>query len=353
MLRVVALSTAIALVPFTLLFALSSFLSSSPSVAQMTSLSLRFARTAHAARLVPIQYWPECARYDARLTYLLRPGRCRFTGLEFDTEVNANSFGLRDDEESLVAPEIVVLGDSYAMGHGVEDRQAFPQVLERLLGRKVLNGGISSFGTARALKLLRLLDTSAARVIVIQYSSNDVDENVSLLRNGELPILPEEKYHEIVEREQAWGDYRNWLLPGLAVVKQLGDKIAELALPSQDRNHIALEAEAFRNAVAGASDLLRGRHVVVLELNTFEKTDSRFIDAAEARLADLGLTLTFLDVSSVLTRQDYFVFDGHIRPSGHEKVATVLSRAIKAKLEAAEDGAVMTDPCPVDLPRCD
>src|SRR5919106_1646778 len=44
-----------------------------------------------------IQYNARCARYDARLTYTLRPGRCTFSNVEFMTVVEANRAGLRDD----------------------------------------------------------------------------------------------------------------------------------------------------------------------------------------------------------------------------------------------------------------
>lgn len=67
-----------------------------------------------------IQYLPGCSKYDDELTYTLRPGSCRFIGREFDTVVTANSLGVRDDENSLRSPQIVVLGDSTAMGWGVK-----------------------------------------------------------------------------------------------------------------------------------------------------------------------------------------------------------------------------------------
>ena len=76
-----------------------------------------------------IQYNADCTRYDPKLFYTLKPGRCRFADLEFDTEVRVNTLGVRDDETSLQSPEIVVLGDSHAMGWGVSEDQAFPAML--------------------------------------------------------------------------------------------------------------------------------------------------------------------------------------------------------------------------------
>src|SRR5436309_11914338 len=91
-----------------------------------------------------IQFSPDCAQYDPRLGYRLRPGRCRFANREFATTYMINSRGLRDDETSLHEPTVIVLGDSYAMGWGVEQDETYPQVIERNLGVKVLNAAISS-----------------------------------------------------------------------------------------------------------------------------------------------------------------------------------------------------------------
>ena len=39
-------------------------------------------------------------------------GNCMFINREFSNNFQINSFGVRDDEESLLHPEVVVLGDS-------------------------------------------------------------------------------------------------------------------------------------------------------------------------------------------------------------------------------------------------
>src|SRR6476469_4920448 len=61
-----------------------------------------------------IQFSPECAQYHVWLGYTLRPGTCTFSGPEFSTKLEMNSLGLRDDERSTHAPEVIVIGDSFA-----------------------------------------------------------------------------------------------------------------------------------------------------------------------------------------------------------------------------------------------
>lgn len=328
MLKLLLWSTAVAITPFVLFFALSSVLSFHPEVIESLPFLEPVARGAYFGRLVPIQYRPECARYDARVSYLLKPGTCRFDEVLFDTEVSANSLGLRDDEGSLVAPEVIVLGDSHTMGHGVADDQSFPGVLERALGRRVLNAGVSSFGTARELILLRHLDTSAARVIVLQYcGDNDLKENLVLMENGELPILSETEYRRIVERSSA--GYREWLMPGFGVLKRIAERLEKVIGGARESGSANAHVAAFRNAIAASVSDLRGKRVLVLELNGGGRVTPGFIDTARQRLSDLGLDITFLDVAAALQPQDFLPLDGHMRPSGHEKVAEILAAAIR------------------------
>ncbi len=79
-----------------------------------------------------------------------------FKTSEWDTNYSINSLGFRDREYSIAKPagvfRILVLGDSYTEGYGVEADQSFPKVLERMLnnnsgGRKyeVINSGIGSY----------------------------------------------------------------------------------------------------------------------------------------------------------------------------------------------------------------
>ncbi|WP_119389759.1 SGNH/GDSL hydrolase family protein [Taklimakanibacter lacteus] len=136
-----------------------------------------------------IQYLPDCAKYDRKLTYTLKPGSCRFSGREFDTTVTINSLGVRDNEQSLQAPEIFVLGDSIAMGWGVEDDETFASIVENETGIKVLNLAVSSYGTVREFDISNRADASRLNTLIVQYSHNDLEENKTFVDHGnKLPI---------------------------------------------------------------------------------------------------------------------------------------------------------------------
>jgi hypothetical protein len=97
-----------------------------------------------------IQFDPLCARYDPELAYTLKQGSCQFDNRDFQTTVTINSLGVRGDESALDDPEIVVLGDSFSMGWGVEDKEGYPALLAASSGRRTSNLSIPSYGTARA-----------------------------------------------------------------------------------------------------------------------------------------------------------------------------------------------------------
>lgn len=88
--------------------------------------------------------------------YRLRPGhRGTFGNLtEFATRLEINAHGLRGGEVAAKAPgeaRLLVLGDSFAFGWGVEAAEAFPARLEERLagelpGVTVLNGGVPGYG---------------------------------------------------------------------------------------------------------------------------------------------------------------------------------------------------------------
>lgn len=282
-------------------------------------------RSYYASHVRPmVQYLPDCARYDDRLSYRLRPGRCRFSGREFDTWITMNSAGFRDDESSLDAPEIIILGDSHTMGWGVEDHQTFPSLLESRLGRRVLNAGVTSYGTAREMMVLEELDTRRLKTLVIQYSHNDLRENETRVVEGYLPIMPRERYQYLVDKHpRTISDY-----PGKLLLKWF-PRLAKYALdPDQDERagDDRREAELFWQ-IFQTGPVPKGVRVVILEINGYALNDDGFIRALRETQPP-GRAVQFLDLSTVLDTDHYFQVDDHINADGHQAVADVLASAL-------------------------
>lgn len=286
------------------------------------------ARAAYGGRIGPIQFSSNCARYDPGLGYLLRPGSCRFARSEFDIAVSVNSFGVRDDVESLAAPEIIMLGDSHTMGLGVSDETTFSSLVEKELRRKTLNAGISSYGTAREMMLFDRLDTTNAKYIVLQYCDNDYKENVAYVRgDGKLDVLSQEEYTQWVEINK----YRqtSFLTPGLSVFHRTTDRVMRFLSVGEKAKAAVKEGEAFRFVIEKNKQKLKNRTIIIFEINGHNQNDNSFINDVRERLADSGLSVFFIQTSDFLNNEDYFNLDNHMRPSGHRKVAGAIVDVIR------------------------
>ncbi|MGH7162340.1 MAG: hypothetical protein ACREID_02565, partial [Planctomycetota bacterium] len=280
-----------------------------------------------------IQYIPECARYDPELAYTLKPGRFVFEVTEYSTEYRVNRLGVRDDDPSLESPEIVVVGDSHAMGLGVQQEEGFPQALERMSGRKVLNTGVSSYGTARELRMLARVPMDSVRHVVVQYCANDYEENRAF-RDGGLRVMAEEAYRGLVEhhaRDRIYWPLKYTGCIARSLWSSVLSRIARSAPPSEDagvapEGGAGDEADAFLEVLRRCpADLSRAR-LVLVEINGYNANDTEFLDAVRRGIAareypEFVETMVLVDVSGALTDADYLVLDDHMRPAGHEAVA--------------------------------
>jgi hypothetical protein len=89
-------------------------------------------------------------------------------------------------------PRIVVLGDSYAFGMGVNDGEEFPAVLDRTLGTTATVVNIASPGWGLTQQIRRFYDVGLSyqpAAVVLQFCANDPADNfvygVTKIKDGE------------------------------------------------------------------------------------------------------------------------------------------------------------------------
>lgn len=273
------------------------------------------------------------ARYDPELLYTLRPGAFTFANVEYSTAYVVNSLGVRDDERSLAQPDIVVVGDSYAMGWGVQQDESFPEVVERRTGRRVLNTAVSSYGTVREMLMLDRVDLRAATTLIVQYCSNDFTENEEFERNGNrhVPSSREAWLRAAVQPRRVpkyWPlpmvyGAATWIKRGVEGRPRGGFEPSAPPPPNE-------AARLFLNALMRAPkhDLSRLRIIV-----TDVDPNPAFITALD-RLhrstvyPDYIRNMIVVDVSARLTPDVYYVIDDHLRPSGHVAIAEALINSL-------------------------
>lgn len=269
---------------------------------------------------------PRFARFDEGLFYTLKPGRFTFSNREFSVGFDVNPLGVRDDDLSLRAPEIVVLGDSYAMGWGVEQHEAFASVLEVQTGHTVLNAGVSSYGTPRELRMLDRIDTSRLRTLVIQYCVNDAGENLSFERHGNTLVVDgPAKYDEVVSGYQNAKRY----FFGRHALKRLWMSLSRQPV-ADGGGSPARQAKLFLNTLRhGSSKDLKQVTIVVFDVGL----NNAFVTALDTLKREPAYpphirAMTVLDLSTQLTRSDYFNLDDHLNAGGHRIVAREIMKVL-------------------------
>jgi hypothetical protein len=293
-----------------------------------------------------IQYMPDCSKYDPGVTYTLKPGSCRFSGREFDTTVTANSLGVRDDEQSLHAPEIFVLGDSVSMGWGVQDNETYAFLIEKETGIKVLDLAVSSYGTVREFDIASRADASRLNTIILQYSHNDMGENQAFLDNGNhLPISDESTYEatrrqHLEQTKYFFGKHVWW------VIRQLADSLIGSANAQEETDEARYFFSVLFIKLADLSNrakLAPGSTMVIVQGLPWSVETSR---AAIAKLEPRPSSISrILEIGYPESHEAYYRLDEHMTAVGHAELARQLIKIIRDKCYLVQDSSDDANEC--------
>jgi len=122
-------------------------------------------------------------RYDSELGWFPVPNSFAQYTATRTVVVRHNSLGLRDREYGDIAKEtFLFLGDSFVWGYDVEANERFTDILQRdLPTERIVNGGVSGYGTDQEYLLMKRLWTHIrpSVVVLIFDFDNDDDFNTS------------------------------------------------------------------------------------------------------------------------------------------------------------------------------
>jgi hypothetical protein len=288
-----------------------------------------------------IQYDAGFSQYNANLFYELKNNNAFvFSNREFSDSFYTNSAGLRDDELSLSHPDVLCVGDSYTLGWGNSQRDSYPALIENRTGLRVLNVSMSSYGTAREVMKLNSVDLSHVRCIYWQYCFNDEEENESFLSHGlSLPVHSIDSFNHLVSlhiwtRKYFPGRHFFTMLKlGIRQLRRGENYVEEFYKDDTDMLEQQQKAEHFLEVLSKSRIDFSRTKMVVFDLSPYAMDKSFIVKLREVlqqqRFYEIfkGNLLVF-DASTVLSRNDFYLLDVHIKGTGNEKLVTSLLQAL-------------------------
>ncbi len=284
--------------------------------------------------------------YDERLGWAHVPNqRGRFTQLSFSVEVANNSRGLRDDEYPLERTDrkrMLVLGDSFTWGFGVEHEERFSEVLESSHPDwEIINAGVSSYGTDQ--QFLYFKDSGKEYdpdLVLLLFVPNDLTDNVSIHHSSHnkprfvfdgdgliLENVPVPKA-SLAWRISRYLGGRSYLGSRLLIASHFyrfgsakpGPPDDELVVGGQGR---AVQYEVTRRLVGALDDLCheQGSQLVLVSIPMGMEEVSLLRNEANARdIPYLSLNDFFRPINEKVTLR----YNGHWSARGHELAAEAI-----------------------------
>lgn len=263
----------------------------------------------------------ECITDDADLIYKPATGECKFENVEFSTTLNFTDEG-RDTGTKPPGTGIAVIGDSHAMGWGVNDQETFSSILQKLAKRPVYNLAVASYGTSREfIRLEKSGVLDKIDTVIVQYCNNDYHDNI-LFDSSSRKALHDKVFSQFEPAETTQLDRIGFIAQGYwltlkAPFSSLADKLR--------RKNFMRHYEPFINIVRKHSDSLQGKRIIVFYSNPFGQKYRNYPEGADKQVPNV----TFVDLG--LDWNDHFKLDGHLSPAGHRNVALRLFEFLQDK----------------------
>ncbi len=321
------------------------------------------------------QYEPANIRWDPELGFACRPNlSARFNNDEYRTRVLTNSEGFRDDEASIADPRLILLGDSFFFGWGVNKEESIESGLESLTGARALNMAVPGYATSQEYLLLKRWSGShplRGTVVIVQFYGNDIPgmdhkpgdifPAVSEGPGGTVAFSPVPEpavglmianangaMNHGIARWSYLADFAGqWRVriankwerirhrpPAVLAAGDPGDAQAEQAGAPGAVPPIRLVVRALR-ALADAE----GFHLLFVYVPSVRFYEGK-LDYDEKALAALEPALSessvaWIDLRPVLGRGDYYGKDDHWNRSGHAKAARAIAERLRTEGWAA------------------
>ncbi len=154
-----------------------------------------------------------CLMHDDRLGYAPKPGFRGAGAGGWPVSIDADGFrSSGGDAAAGIDRAILAVGDSYTFGEEIGDGDTWPAQLERLSGRRVLNGGVSGYGFDQiVLRAEQLAERHKPAMIIVGFIADDIRRT---------------------EMRRLWGRDKPWFAIG-------GDELVLQGVPVPERKPLA------------------------------------------------------------------------------------------------------------------
>ena len=271
----------------------------------------------------------DCVEYDEQLIYVPRINfTCEFNNVEYKTNLNFDEQGRKSNYRKILKKNltdlefnngIAVLGDSIAMGYGVNDNQVFSALLEKKIKRPVYNLAVSSYATDREIirlsksKLINTVDT-----IIIIYSDNDIGENLAT-NNLSSKKNAQELFNKIISNEfDSFNKFRKMVRYAIQIpLQELRRKTHYIDW----RKH----EEQFIN-VLRRYPFIHDKKIYVIVVPTSLERRNYYKNFEPKYYKEYKLEFLYVQNE----KEDYYLIDGHPNYKGHEKIADFIYNKLKS-----------------------
>lgn len=314
-------------------------------------------RYARGALILP--WRSDLSQYHPKMGFVMNPNLDFIhASREFSTHVRTNSQGFRDDEKSLDNPDALILGDSYCFGWGIEEEETIEKTFEEQTGLKALNMGLSCYNSVQQFALLQDFcereDYRDGIVLFIAFN-NDLPDNTK----GAGPVFPrikkagretfiappasEEYYEALMEiMRPKWHGFFNrtscvgdLLIAGLSK-SPLIISSATSSLPDEPEEYPGIwvnGGESFDLIFRRIKHLCEERNLKIfvgyIPYSTELKKKKGLYPTPLSEIQVLSrLRIDHIDLTEILTLEDYYRLDGHLNVQGQGKCGAAIAEAI-------------------------
>jgi hypothetical protein len=300
--------------------------------------------------------------FDAETGYVARPNSStKWTMLGADGRVNVQYHVYTDQRGARVAVpgqrsadhfDILMLGDSFAWGHGVENEDTFASKTIAALGGSGTNLALASYGTTQSLQLLRRYRGLAPRLVIFELNVDHLWRNVSPCTRSAYPFCMDSAHvawdgqgHLYIARPWSDGvtrlrlhlraergglDPLTWIIHGLDVaVARVRSQMANATATDKTKQNTALEF--LIEQMARTAHEMNAALLIVFLPEESMSPPPEFLSrsAAQLRYSFLDLRPVFMKIDAA-ARQDLFLKnEGHPSAAGHALIAQELIAFIR------------------------